>query len=187
MPTLSVFETISLDGYFTDASSDMSWAHEGGDDPEFAAFTAENARQGNGALLFGRVTYQMMASFWPMPAAAEMMPEVAKGMNAMKKYVASRTLKSADWSNTTVLLDLVEGVRKLKAGDSDGLVILGSGSLVAPLANAGLIDEYQFVVQPIALGAGRTVFDGLDTPVKLKRTEERAFRNGKVFVRYRPI
>lgn len=182
MSTLAVFETISLDGYFTNASNDMSWAHEGSDDPEFAAFTSRNA-SGGGTLLFGRVTYEMMASFWPTPAAAQMMPEVARGMNAMKKYVASRTLKSADWSNTTIVPDLVDGVRKLKDRD-DHITILGSGSIVPPLANAGLIDEYQFVISPIALGGGRTIFDGLYKPLKLDVVDQRSFRNGKQFLRY---
>ena len=86
MPRLNMFNNVSLDGYFTDSNNDMSWAHAGADDPEVRDFTAGNAK-GAGALVFGRVTYQMMAGFWPTPMAAQMMPEVAAGMNRAQKYV----------------------------------------------------------------------------------------------------
>ena len=91
MKTLSVFNSVSLDGYFADADGGMEWAHAGGDDSEFRAFTSANAGEG-GALLLGRTTYEMMASFWPTPAAEAAMPDVARAMNAMPKYVASRTM-----------------------------------------------------------------------------------------------
>ncbi len=91
MRKLRVFESISVDGYFTDARGDMSFAHAGRQDPEFAAWVSGNA-SGGGELLFGRKTYQMMEAFWPTPLAAEQMPVVAKGMNAARKYVASRTI-----------------------------------------------------------------------------------------------
>src|SRR5215212_3235832 len=99
MPRLLVFNNISIDGYFTDKNSDMSWAHHS-QDAEWSDFVSGNAG-GNGRLLFGRKTYQQMASFWPTPQAAQMMPAVAAGMNAMPKYVVSRTLARADWQNTT--------------------------------------------------------------------------------------
>jgi len=84
-----VFNSVTLDGYFTDKNSDMSWAHK--NDPEWNAFVADNAK-GGGTLLFGRITYELMASFWPTPAAMQMMPDVAKGMNSLPKVVFSRTL-----------------------------------------------------------------------------------------------
>ena len=100
MTRLNMFNSVSLDGYFTDSSNDMSWAHAGGDNKEFQDFVAGNAK-GTNALIFGRVTYEMMASFWPTPMAAQAMPEVAKGMNAAPKYVFSRKLKIANWVGTT--------------------------------------------------------------------------------------
>ena len=81
MKKLRVFESISVDGYFVDAHGDINWAHEPGDDPEFANWVNGNASAG-GDLLFGRKTYQMMEAFWPTPIAAQQMPVVAKGMNA---------------------------------------------------------------------------------------------------------
>ncbi len=180
MPKLRVFESISIDGYFTDSDGDMSWAHAGRRDPEFAAWVDQNA-SGGGALLFGRVTYEMMAAFWPTPAAKKQLPVVARGMNTAKKYVASRTIKPT-WENTHLLRgNAIDAVRKLKSARLKGLTILGSGELAAQLGDAGLVDEYQFVIIPIALGSGRTVFSRR-RPLKL--VEQRAFPSGKVVVTY---
>lgn len=180
MTKLRVFESISIDGYFTDAHDDIAWAHAGREDPEFAAWVGGNA-SGGGGLIFGRKTYEMMVAFWPTPAAAQQLPEVAKGMNAAKKYVASRTIRP-QWENTELLQgDLVAAVRALKRGDGPGLTVLGSGSVVAQLGEAGLVDEYMFVILPIALGAGRTVFS---TRCELRRVEQRAFDCGNVVVTY---
>ncbi len=180
MRKLRVFESISVDGYFCDANGDMRFAHAGRQDAEFAAWVSGNA-SGGGELLFGRKTYQMMEAFWPTPLAAEQMPAVAKGMNAARKYVASRTI-TPTWNNTQLLSgDLVEAVRALKASDGPGIALLGSGSVAAQLGDAGLVDEYQFVVIPVALGAGRTVF-GKGRPLRL--VGQRAFSCGNVAVTY---
>src|ERR1700761_317459 len=182
MRKLSVFNNVSLDGYFTDASGDMSWAHK--NDPEWAEFTSGNAH-GGGTLLFGRKTYEMMAAFWPTPMAAEMMPEVAAGMNAMEKYAFSRTLKKAGWANTTLLHgNIAAETRRLKEAAGPDIVILGSGTIVAQLTDAGLIDVYQLAVAPIVLGSGRTLFEGVKSRPILKRLESRSFENGNVFLTY---
>ncbi len=180
MRTLRVFESISIDGYFTDAHGDISWAHASRQDPEFADWVGNNASSG-GELLFGRKTYQMMEAFWPTPMAAAQMPVVAKGMNAARKYVASRTLEPT-WHNTTRLQgELVPAVRALKESAGPGIAILGSGSIAAQLGEAGLVDEYQFVIIPIALGGGRTVFSRRR---ELRLVDQRAFGNGNVVVTY---
>ena len=185
MARVSVFNHVSLDGYFTDQNGDMSWAHRG-DDPEWNAFAAENAK-GGGVMLFGRVTYEMMASYWPTPAALEQYPIVAERMNNGAKVVFSRTLDKATWKNTKLVKsDLAGEVRKMKKAPGGDMVIMGSGTIVSQLAQAGLIDEYQVVVNPIVLGQGRTLFDGLKNKVNLKRTKSRAFGNGNVFVVYEP-
>src|SRR6266540_135827 len=180
MRKLHVFESISVDGYFTDASGDTSWAHGGREDAEFADWVSDNASSG-GDLLFGRKTYEMMVAFWPTTMAAEQMPRVAKGMNAAKKYVASTTIKPT-WNNTHLLKgDLVKAVRDLKASDGPGITVLGSGSVVAKLGESGLVDQYQFVIVPVALGGGRTVFT---KGCKLRLVDQRAFRCGNVVVTY---
>jgi dihydrofolate reductase len=182
MRRLIVFNQVTLDGYFTDKKGDMSWAHKS--DPEWDAFVAGNSKQG-GVLLFGRVTYEMMASYWPTPAAKKAFPDVAEGMNALKKVVLSRSLDKAEWENTTILKELSD-VEKLKKEPGPDIVILGSGKVVAQLAAKGWIDEYQLIYNPIALGAGRTLFDGVDQKVELKRTSTRAFKNGNVLICYEP-
>jgi dihydrofolate reductase len=184
MRRLMAFEQVSLDGFFVDAKGDMSWAHR--QDPEWNAFTAENA-SGGGTLLFGRVTYEMMAGFWPTPAAMEMMPEVAKGMNNLPKVVFSRTLDKAAWKNTTLVKgDIEAAVRKMKNEPGPGMVIMGSGTIVSQLTQAGLIDEWQIVVNPIVLGKGRTLFEGVRDKVALRRTNSRTFGNGNVVLSYEP-
>jgi dihydrofolate reductase len=186
MRQLTVFNNISLDGYFTDARSDMSWAHRF--DPEWAKFSASNAQgSDDGALLFGRKTYEMMAAYWPTPEAKKQMPEVAEGINRLPKFVVSRSLDRADWNNTTILKgDLETEVGKLKKGSGSRIVIMGSGTLVAQLAALRLIDEYTLVIVPVVLGRGRTLFEGLDRKLGLKRTRERAFENGNVVATYVP-
>jgi dihydrofolate reductase len=180
MQKLQVFESISVDGYFTDRTGDMSWAHAGQDDPAFADWVSGNASSG-GALLFGRKTYQMMEAFWPTPVAAQQMPIVARGMNAARKYVASRTVQPS-WNNAQLLKgELIDAVRALKAESGPGITVLGSGSVAAQLGAAGLVDEYQFVIVPIALGGGRTVFD---QPRKLRLAGQRVFRCGNIVVTY---
>ena len=185
MRRLNVFNQVSLDGYFVDANGDMSWAKEDNDE-EFNAFTSENAKDG-GELLFGRITYDLMASFWPTRQAYKMLPDVAEQMNNLPKVVFSRTMDKPSWKNTRLIKgDLISEVRKLKQEAGQGLVIMGSGTIVSQLAMTHLIDEYQVVVIPVVLGSGRTMFDGIGEKLKLKLTRSRAFKNGKVFVCYEP-
>jgi dihydrofolate reductase len=154
MRKLLVFNHVTLDGYFVDANGGMSWAKTDSSDPEWNAFVAENA-SGGGVLVFGRITYQLMASFWPTPFAIKTMPDVAQGMNRAQKLVFSRTLDEVTWSNTTLIKgDLATEIRKMKQEPGEGMAILGSGSIVSQLAQEGLIDEYQIVVNPSYWGKG---------------------------------
>jgi dihydrofolate reductase len=178
------FEQVSLDGFFVDSAGDMSWAHK--QDEEWNAFTAGNAG-GNGALLFGRKTYEMMASFWPSPMARQVAPKVAEGMNNLSKFVFSRTLETVSWKNTTLVKgDLLTSVREMKKAAGPDLVILGSGSLVSQLSAKGLIDEVQIIVNPLILGAGRTLFEGVRDRIPLRLLKTRAFSNGNVILYYAP-
>jgi dihydrofolate reductase len=139
-------------------------------------------------LLFGRITYELMASYWPTPLAKQNMPAVAEGMNRMPKTVFSRTLDKVTWNNTKLLKgDLATEVRKLKNEPGPDIVILGSGSIVSQLAQEGLIDEFQIVVNPIILGKGRTMFDGVKETVTLKLVKSRVFGNGNVVQDYEPV
>jgi len=186
MARVAVFNSVSLDGYFSGQNGDISWAHKDPNDTEWNAFVGENA-SGGGALLLGRVTYDLMASFWPTPEAKKMMPAVAKGMNSMLKVVFSRSMDKAAWSNTRVVKgDIAAEVRKMKKESDKDMVILGSGTIVSQLTQARLIDEYQLVVNPIVLGKGRTMFEGVKDKIDLKRTNTRNFKNGNVVLSYEP-
>lgn len=187
MRTLTVFNNVSIDGYFVDANGDMSWAHNLRPDPEWQAFIAGNA-SGSGELLFGRKTYEMMASFWPTPAATQRMKTVADGMNSAPKVVFSRTLSEATWQNTRLPKgDLVTEVRKLKQEPGGTMCILGSGTIVSQLADAGLIDEYQIVVTPVVLGRGRSQFDRITQRLNFNVVAARTFANGNVLLNYAPV
>jgi dihydrofolate reductase len=184
MRSLIVFNHVSLDGYFVDKKGDMRWAHK--QDPEWNEFVAGNAR-GGGVLLFGRVTYEMMASYWPTPMAAQNSPAVAEHMNNLQKVVFSRTLDRASWNNTKLVKgDLATEVRKMKQESGQGLVIMGSGTIVSQLAQEGLIDEFQIVVCPIVIGSGRSLFEGVTEKLNLKLTKSRTFGNGNVYTCYEP-
>lgn len=184
MPIISSFISLSLDGCYADADGDMSWAHN--QDPEQQAFTNANAK-GGGALVFGRTTYDMMAGFWPSPAAAQMMPEVARQMNALPKFVFSRSLKSAGWNNTSIRSDLIADIKQMKSASGPDMAILGSGSIVAQLIEAGLLDELQIMLVPLTLGGGKKLFDPVKRQVAWKTVETRSFKaSGNTFIRYQP-
>jgi dihydrofolate reductase len=184
MRNVLVYNQVSLDGYFTDANGDMSWAHRS--DPEWNAYVRDNVKDsGGGELLFGRVTYAMMAGFWPTPAGKAAEPVVAEAMGRLSKIVFSRTLDKVSWENTRLVkTGPVEEVRRLKKEAGQTLVVMGSGSIVAQLAAHGLVDEYQLIVNPIVLGKGRTLFDGVERPFSLKLKSTRAFTNGNVVLTY---
>src|SRR5438477_11467549 len=124
MRKLTVFNQVSVDGYFRTTAGDIGWVHEQREDPEFKEFIAGNAA-GGGVLVFGRKTYEMMASFWPTPAAAKQFPQVAAQMNSLPKIVFSKTLKKASWSHTRIAKDLVPEMGKLKSEPGEPLAILG--------------------------------------------------------------
>ncbi|WP_425373536.1 dihydrofolate reductase family protein [Mesorhizobium hawassense] len=131
MRKLIVFNSISLDGYFTDGHGGMDWVHS--QDPEWNAFVADNAK-GGGMLVLGRVTYDLMIQFWPTPLAAQIAPVVAERMNAMPKVVFSRTLDTASWKNTELVKSgAAAKLRHLKQRPGNHMTILGSGNLVAQL------------------------------------------------------
>jgi dihydrofolate reductase len=167
-------------------NGDLGWA-KGHTDPEFNAFVADNAESG-GMLLFGRITYELMTSYWPTPQAMESDPVVAERMNNLPKVVFSRTLDKASWNNTRLVKGgLAEEIREMKQGAGDDVTILGSGSIVSQLAQEGLIDEFQMVMNPVVLGEGRTMFDGIKEELTLRLTKSRTFRNGNVFLCYEPM
>ncbi len=179
-----MFNLISLDGYFAGMNGDISWHNV---EDEFQQMAIQVSNSGN-VLLFGRVTYELMAGFWPTEEALRNDPVVAGGMNKSEKIVFSRTLKTAGWNNTRLVKDDLTGeIRRLKQLPGRDLTILGSGSIVSQLAQEGLIDEYNFMLNPVLLGRGKTLFAGLSEKMKLKLISTRTFRNGNVHLAYEPV
>jgi dihydrofolate reductase len=144
------------------------------------------------ALLFGRVTYEMMEAAWRRPATgdwhewmADWMIPFAETIDGAKKYVVSGTLDQVDWNAELVQGDLAKAVEQLKSEPGRGLYV-GGMTLPLALADLGLIDEYEFVVQPILAGHGPTLFAGLSEHLELKLVQRQEFSSGAVALRYQP-
>ncbi len=157
-------------------------------DEELFRHATENLVQAD-ALLFGRVTYEMMEAGWRQPAPAGARPDwmepFARTIDAAKKYVVSSTLDRVDWNAELVRGDLGKAVQQLKRESGKGL-FMGGVKLPLALAELGLIDEYEFVVQPRLAGHGPTLFAGLSKRVDLKLVSRLEFGSGAVAMRYEP-
>ena len=161
-------------------------------DEDLHRHAAENLDRAD-ALLFGRVTYEMMEAAWRAPARSGARPEwmeswmepFARTINAAKKYVVSSTLDRVDWNAEFVRGDLEKAVQQLKRESGKGLFV-GGVKLPLALAELGLIDEYEFVVQPRLAGRGPTLFAGLSKRIDLKLVSRLEFGSGVVAMRYEP-
>ena len=177
------FMIMSADGYHADPGRALGWQTI---DEEFSQFALAQLREA-GTLLFGRVTYEGMAAFWPTPAGEESDPEVAKAMNTVPKIVISRTLAQATWAGTQVVsTDAEQELARLKQRPGKDIVIPGSSTLTAGLLQTGLLDELRIMVNPVILGQGRSLFAGAGkTSLKLLKTQR--FTSGNVLLYYQPI
>jgi dihydrofolate reductase len=183
MGKLNAFTFVTLNGYFEASPGDISWHKHGGEE---AQFSAESLNSGH-TLLFGRVTYEMMASYWPASMAVQNDPVVAGGMNAAEKVVFSRTLENAAWSNTRVVKEnIIDEVKRLKQ-QAKNMTLLGSGSIVTQLAEEGLIDTYQIMIDPVALGNGSSLFKGMKGKLDLQLIDSRTFKSGVVLLHYHSV
>jgi len=148
----------------------------------------ENIAQAD-ALLFGRVTYQMMEAAWRLSTRTMVMPEwtepFARTIDAAKKYVVSSTLDRVDWNAELVRGNLGQEVQRLKQEPGKGLFV-GGVKLPQALAELGLIDDYEFVVHPRLAGHGPTLFAGLSKPIDLKLVDRLELASGAVAMRYEP-
>lgn len=182
MAKLNSFTFISLNGYYKDLDHDTVWHNHG---EEESAYSEESLKPDN-ILLFGRKTYEMMNSFWPTDMAYELFPEVAKGMNKAEKLVVSKSLSSCDWNNARILEgELVSAIQRLKEESKKNISILGSGEILSQLAQASLIDEYQFMIDPILLKGGFPIFDKISVNLKLQLIDHRVFTNGTLLLKYK--
>ena len=157
-------------------------------DEELHRRAIENLNRAD-ALLFGRVTYEMMESAFRPPAGMEEMPDwmepFARTINAARKYVVSSTLDKVDWNAELLRGNLEKAVQQLKQQSGKG-VFVGGVKLPMALAELGLIDEYEFVVHPKLAGHGPTLFAGLSKPLDLKLVSRLEYGSGAVAMRYEP-
>jgi dihydrofolate reductase len=183
MRKIILMMSVSLDGYFEGPNHELDWQLV---DVELHSHFNEWLGA-MGAFLDGRVTYELMAEFWPTadadPATTGPVAEFARIWRDMPKIVYSRTLNRADW-NTTVVRDVVpEEIMELKA-QPGGDLVLGGANLAATFMQHDLIDEYRIYVHPIVLGRGRPLFQVPDARINLRLAETRTFGNGVVLLRY---
>ena len=174
---------ISVDGFFEGPNRELDWHVV---DKDFVNYAIDLLNSVD-TLLFGRVTYQMMAEYWPTPSAIEDDPIVAERMNFLPKIVFSPTLEKAEWQNSMLVKgNIAEEVTKLKHQPGKDMAIFGSSDLAVALTKLGLIDEYRIIVNPVVLGDGKTLFKGLNERLKLKLIETKTFSSGTVLLCYQP-
>ena len=176
-----MWNLVTLDGFFEGPKRwDLDW-HEYVWGEELEQLSLDQSKS-IGMLLFGRVTYEGMAAYWPSATGA-----VAEFMNQVPKLVFSRTLANADWQNTRLVnADAEAEVAKLKRQSGKDLFIFGSADLCATLMRAGLIDEYRLCLNPLVLGNGKPLFKTMPGRTQMKLMEARALRSGCVILRYQP-
>jgi dihydrofolate reductase len=196
MRKIIVFNRVSADGYYAAADGNLDWAVP---EPELEK-GAVASMDGTGAMLFGRKTYDMFESFWPTVAGdASKAPDphaagrqsrelaaMANWINSASKLVFSRTRKEVSWKNSRLLGEFApEKVHAVKQELGKDIMVFGSGSIVSQLNRHGLVDEYQFVVSPLILGAGQSMIRE-STRRDLTLTDAKTYPSGTVLLRYAP-
>lgn len=181
MRKIIVFENVTLDGFMSGPNGELDWAIR---DDEVTQYSKEG-QASTDMFLFGRVTYEMMASFWPTPAGESTNPVFAEFLNNTPKIVFSTTLQTADWQNTEVSNELnKDEILKLKQLHGENMMIFGSGTIVEQLTNLGLIDEYQLMINPVILGKGKSLFKDIKDRINMKLVKTKTFSNGIVLLQY---
>jgi dihydrofolate reductase len=176
-----MWNLITLDGFFEGPKSwDLDW-HEYVWGEELEQLSIAQLKSAD-MLLFGRVTYQGMASYWPSATG-----EVSDMMNGMAKVVFSRTLDQAEWANTRLVkADAADEVKKLKSQPGKDLFVFGSANLSSTLIGHDLFDEFRVCLVPVVLGGGNPLFKAAPGRVRMKLLEARPLKSGGVIMRYEP-
>jgi len=183
MSNIILFNLMTVDGFFEGPNREIDWHNV---DDEFNDFAIEQLNSAS-ALIFGRITYELMAAYWPSTEASTNDPVVAGKMNSIQKIVFSRTLDKAGWNNTRLVKgDPEEEFRKLKQIYDKDIFIFGSADLASTLMNRNLIDEYRIIINPIILGQGNTLFKPSREQLKLRLIKVRTFKSGNVLLYYQP-
>ena len=190
MGKITVFNYVTLDGFYAGPNGEIDWFKDIKKDKKFEKYTHKQSQSGN-TLLFGRTTYEMMKSYWPTADARKNDRDMAKVMNNSPKIVFSKTLSSvqeeAHWKNIRLFHEIdKKEITQMKKLENTDFTLLGSGTVVQQFANRGLIDQYALVVVPVILGAGKPLFMDVKE-MNLQLLDARAFKNGIGFLIYEAV
>ena len=179
---------VTLDGFFEGPNKELDWHIVDEEVKEYAKDLLNNVD----TLLFGRVTYQLMADYWPAaatnPSTSKSDLEIADKMNNLPKIVFSKTLQEVKWNNSRLVKEnIVEEISKMKQQPGKDMVIFGSGSIVSTFMQFGLIDEYRIILNPVVLGNGKPLFKGINGKQNLQLLKTRVFGSGVVILYYQPM
>jgi dihydrofolate reductase len=173
MRKILVSNYVTLDGFFAGPNGEIDWFVW---DEEMAKYSKDILNTID-TILFGRVTYELMASYWPTATTED--PLITDTMNSLPKIVFSKTLDKVEWNNSRLIKENVdEEISILKKQPGKNMVIFGSGSIVSAFTQLGVIDEYRLIVNPIILGKGKPLFRDLKDKLNLKLLEAKKFRCG---------
>jgi dihydrofolate reductase len=179
MGKVIVSNLVSLDGFFEGPNKGLDWHVV---DEEFFTYAKEMLRDAD-TLVFGRVTYELMAAYWPTAPR----DEIADQMNKLPKIVFSKTLHKVEWNHTRLIRNNVkEEISKLKQQAGKDIVVLGSASVASSLLKLGLVDEYRVILNPILIGGGKPLFAGITERIRLKLLGTKVFSSGVALLRYQP-
>ena len=183
MRKIIVSNLVTVDGYFCGPNGEIDWHNV---DAEFNEYAIEMLNSLD-TLIFGRVTYDLMAGYWPAPDGPKDDPIVAGKMNSLEKLVFSKTQEKLAWNNSRVLTEInPDVIKKIKQEPGKDMAIFGSGTIVQAFTNFGLIDEYRLIVNPIILGSGKLLFANIEKKLNLKLINEKKFKSGNVLLCYEP-
>jgi len=176
---------ITLDGFIEGPKRELDWVIPDDELHDFYTGLLKNAD----LLIYGRVTYDLMASYWPTansdPNATESMKRFANTLNPMRKIVFSKTLKQVGWNTQLLPSFSPEIIRELKAQPGSNILLSGGATMAQLFIKHGLVDEYQPVIQPVSIGKGNRLFEGIEEQLKLDYQWSKQFNSGAVALCYR--
>ena len=183
MRKLIAYNFVTINGIYNGPDEDISWHNHKEEELKYS----EDMLALNHILLFGRKTYEQMAGFWPTKVAKETMPAVAEGMNKAEKIVFSnRDFNGKLWENTHIMSgDIAKKIKKLKQLPGKDMALLGSGSIISLFTDHNLIDEFQIMVDPVAIGEGDLIFRGIKKTLLLELLNVKVFSSGAVLLNYK--
>jgi dihydrofolate reductase len=185
MRKIIAIEWLSLDGYFADSDNGTDWFVS---DEQTWKYLLKLFSTFD-TIILGKVTYEMFAAYWPNPNPTDPNPQVLIDfMNNSQKVVFTKSLRKVEWNNSVLMKDIIlEEINKIKQSLGKNIVIFGSGSIVSQLTKSGVVDEYYFLINPVFLGSGKTLFNSENAKAKLKLLDSTKFDNGNIMLHYQAV